>query len=181
MLSVLILLLLSWSFYIGYNRGLILQTFYCFGALVSLLFAHHGYKALAGKLALWVPYSNPAEGAATLFFKDINIFELDKVYYAGIAFFILSTVGYAVVRLVGVLVHLAPVDYFDGFEAKLASGLLAVMVSVLFLSMALTVLATIPMPFIQGRLHGSLLSRLLVEHCPFISSILRQLWVTAIL
>ncbi|KIS20441.1 membrane protein [Streptococcus equi subsp. zooepidemicus SzAM35] len=70
MLSVLILLLLSWSFYIGYNRGLILQTFYCFGALVSLLFAHHGYKALAGKLALWVPYSNPAEGAATLFFKD---------------------------------------------------------------------------------------------------------------
>ncbi|HEK9660952.1 TPA: CvpA family protein, partial [Streptococcus equi subsp. equi] len=55
MLSVLILLLLSWSFYIGYNRGLILQTFYCFGALVSLLFAHHGYKALAGKLALWVP------------------------------------------------------------------------------------------------------------------------------
>ncbi|WP_231217683.1 CvpA family protein [Streptococcus equi] len=106
---------------------------------------------------------------------------MDKVYYAGIAFFILSTVGYAVVRLAGVLVHLAPVDYFDGFEAKLASGLLAVMVSVLFLSMALTVLATIPMPFIQGRLHGSLLSRLLVEHCPFISSILRQLWVTAIL
>ena len=47
MLSVLIVLVLIWNVYIGYNRGIILQSFYTLGALVSLLVAHHFYVGLA--------------------------------------------------------------------------------------------------------------------------------------
>lgn len=87
MLSVLIVLVLIWNVYIGYNRGIILQSFYTLGALVSLLVAHHFYVGLAHKITLWIPYSNPVEGVATFFFKEVDLFDLSKVYYAGIAFF----------------------------------------------------------------------------------------------
>lgn len=68
------------------------------------------------------------------------------------------------VRLVGVLVHFFPIDYFDNQRAKVVSGILALLVSLLFVSMALSILATIPMPFIQNHLQASSLSRLLIEH-----------------
>lgn len=35
MLSILIFLLLLWHFYIGYNRGVLLQAFYFIGSLIS--------------------------------------------------------------------------------------------------------------------------------------------------
>lgn len=180
MLSVLIVLVLIWNVYIGYNRGIILQSFYTLGALVSLLVAHHFYVGLAHKITLWIPYSNPVEGVATFFFKEVDLFDLSKVYYAGIAFFALFLGTYAVVRLVGVLVHFFPIDYFDNQRAKVISGILALLVSLLFVSMALSILATIPMPFIQNHLQASSLSRLLIEHFPPFTTVIHKLWIQAI-
>ncbi|MGT2934500.1 CvpA family protein [Streptococcus castoreus] len=180
MLSLLILLVLIWNFYIGYSRGIILQSFYTLGALFSLLVASHFYRGLAHKITLWIPYSNPAEGASTLFFKTINIFDLNKVYYAGIAFFALFLLTYALVRLVGVLVHLFQIDSFESLWTKVFSGVLALLVSLLFLSMVLTILVTVPMPAIQQHLHASLFGRLLIEHFPPFTTMLQKLWVQAI-
>ncbi|TYL04498.1 CvpA family protein, partial [Streptococcus dysgalactiae] len=56
MLSLLIVLVLTWNFYIGYSRGIILQSFYVLGALLSLLVANRFYIGLAHKLTLWIPY-----------------------------------------------------------------------------------------------------------------------------
>ncbi|EHI70718.1 CvpA family protein [Streptococcus ictaluri] len=181
MISLLILLILVWNFYIGYNRGIILQSFYSIGALVSLLVANRFYKPLAHQLTLWVPYSNPAEGVSTYFFKDVNVFDLDKVYYAGVAFFAIFVASYGVVRLVGVLVHFFPIDYFEALSTKLVSGFLAVLVSIIFLNMMLTILGTIPMPLIQEHLQASKLVRFLIEGCPPMTGILRQLWVKAMI
>ena len=47
MLTFLILLILAWSFYIGYARGIILQSYYFLVALVALLIAGGSYKGLA--------------------------------------------------------------------------------------------------------------------------------------
>ncbi|EIQ82621.1 UNVERIFIED_CONTAM: CvpA family protein [Streptococcus canis] len=180
MLSLLIMLVLVWNVYIGYNRGIILQSFYTLGALFSLLVAHHFYVGLAHKITLWVPYSNPAEGATTFFFKGVDIFDLSKVYYAGIAFFALFLVTYALIRLIGVLVHLFPIDYFDNQWTKVISGGGALLVSLLFMSMVLSILATVPMPFIQNHLHASSLSRLLIEQLPPFTTVIHKLWVQAI-
>lgn len=69
MLSILIFLLLLWHFYIGYNRGVLLQAFYFIGSLISLLIASRYYDNWAHKIALWIPYSNPAEGVSIYFLK----------------------------------------------------------------------------------------------------------------
>ena len=63
MLTFLILLILAWSFYIGYARGIILQSYYFLVTLVALLIAGGSYKGLAKVLSLWVPFeSHPAIG-----------------------------------------------------------------------------------------------------------------------
>ena len=58
MISILILLILAWSFYIGYSRGVLLQAFYCFSCLLSLLIAAGSYKKLAAVFYLWISFAN---------------------------------------------------------------------------------------------------------------------------
>ena len=48
------------------------------------------------------------------------------------------------------------------------------------MSMVLSILATVPMPFIQNHLHASSLSRLLIEQLPPFTTVIHKLWVQAI-
>ncbi len=153
MLSLLIVLVLTWNFYIGYSRGIILQSFYVLGALLSSVF----------------------------FFKSVDIFVLDKVYYAGLAFFIIFLLGYALSRFLGIFVHFLLLDYFDNQWTKCLSGGLALLVSLLFLNMLLSIFATVPMPFLQHYLHSSFLARLVIEHLPPLTIIIQKLWIQAII
>ena len=79
MLSILLVLILIWHFYIGYSRGIILQTYYFIASIVSLVIASQFYQTLAEKITLWIPYSNASQGATVNFFTDVNIFDLDQV------------------------------------------------------------------------------------------------------
>ena len=56
MLTFLILLILAWSFYIGFARGIILQAYYFLVTILALLIAGASYKSLAKILSLWVPF-----------------------------------------------------------------------------------------------------------------------------
>ena len=67
MLTFLILLILAWSFYIGYARGIILQSYYFLVTLVALLIAGGSYKGLAKVLSLWVPFSESYSAIGELF------------------------------------------------------------------------------------------------------------------
>ena len=46
MFSIVILLILAWSFYIGYSRGIVLQGYYAAATMVSMLVAGTFYKSL---------------------------------------------------------------------------------------------------------------------------------------
>lgn len=181
MLSLLIMIVLIWNFYIGYSRGIILQSYYTLASLLSLVIASQFYKALADKITLWVPYSNAVEGAKISFFTNVNIFELDKVYYAGVAFTFLYIGAYLVFRFLGLFLHFAPIDNFDGQRLNLISGSLSVLVTLTFFSLIFTALATVPISPVQRLLTGSSLATFLINHLPILHSILKNLWVTNIL
>ena len=82
MISILLLLILAWSFYIGYRRGIVLQGFYLVATIVSAYFASKYYQSLGQKFNLLIPYANPQEGQGTFFFSSTQLFQLDKVFYA---------------------------------------------------------------------------------------------------
>ena len=72
MLSVLILLILAWHFYIGYSRGIILQAYYLVASIVSLVVASRFTKR-CGSLTLWIPFKSESR-ARVEFFSPMLIF-----------------------------------------------------------------------------------------------------------
>ena len=181
MITFLLLLILAWHFYIGYTRGIILQSFYFAGSIAGLVIASRFYKGLAQLITLWIPYSNPSEGAEVAFFTKVDLFDLSYVYYAGLAFLLIFVAVYLLVRLLGIFLHLAKIDRFDSVRTNCVSGALSVLVTLLFFSQLLSVLATIPIDFVQNLLSGSLLVRLLVGHFPIVSALIEHFWITNML
>lgn len=180
MIAIIFLVILAWQFYIGYARGLFLQLYYTVSALVAYLSASFYYKTLADALTLWVPYSSPSEDANMFFFQSVNVFELDRVFYAGVAFVTIYTLVYGLMRVLGLLMHLFERPLFDDRSYRLIAGALEVLLTLTFANMVLTVLATIPLPIIQNSLHGQLVLTSVI-HLPVFSHLLNYLWVTAIL
>ena len=181
MLSIFLVLILIWHFYIGYSRGIILQLYYFVASIASLVIASQFYQTLAEQIALWIPYSSASQGATVTFFTDVNIFNLDQVYYAGVAFTAIYVVVYLLFRFIGILVHLAPINHFDNVKMNCVSGVLAILVTLVFFNLSLTILATVPMAFVQQTLSGSFLTRAIIDYLPPLSSVIKSLWVTAIL
>ena len=173
MLSVFILLILAWHFYIGYSRGIILQAYYFVASIVSLVVASRFYQALSEEITLWIPYSNAGQGASMNFFTDVNIFDLDRVYYSGVV--------YALFRLLGIVVHLLPLHHFDNVKVNCVSGVLAILVTLISCNLLLTLLATVPMSMVQNLLSSSWLVRLIINDFQPLAGIIKSLWVTAIL
>ena len=179
-ISLVILLVLVWSFYIGYSRGLALQLFYSLSSLVALFVANLYYVKLAKLLSLWVPYSSANQDAVNHFFSQKQVFDLDKVFYAGLAFFLIFTATYWVCRLLGVLVHVFPLDAFKQAWSKPLAGLLAVWVAVLVLQMGLTLLSTLSIPQVQAHLQSNPLIALII-HFPLSRQLLENLWIHKII
>ena len=74
MISLLLLLVLAWGFYIGYRRGLLLQVYYLISAMASAFMAGQFYKVLGEQFHLLLPYANPQEGQGTFFFPSDQLF-----------------------------------------------------------------------------------------------------------
>ena len=55
MISLVILLILAWSFYIGYSRGIVLQAYYTVSAVISAIIAGQLYQSLGEQIKLLVP------------------------------------------------------------------------------------------------------------------------------
>lgn len=181
MISIVLLVVLAWSFYIGYSRGLLLQLYYTAAGLVSLVIAATHYQKLAAIFYLWIPFANATEGSSNYYFDSQYLFDLDQVFYAGLAFLLLVLVAYVVFRLIGIFVHLARFISPDTRLFNAISGGLSVLVTLVFLQMVLTIAATIPLATIQNLLKDSWLANGIIRYVPIMTSLLEKLWVTNIL
>ena len=67
MISILLLLVLAWGFYIGYRRGLVLQVYYFLVAVISAFIAGQFYKSLGDHFHLLVPLCQSSGRTGNLF------------------------------------------------------------------------------------------------------------------
>ncbi|MBM7642712.1 CvpA family protein [Streptococcus loxodontisalivarius] len=176
MISLLIILVLAWTFYLGYSRGIILQTYYSLASLISLALATANYKGLSKVLFMWIPYSNAAEGTTVNYYQNVNIFELDKVYYYGVAFFALYLLSYLVFRFLGILIHFFNLERFDSFVTHSIAGIMALLVASFSILMILMIFAAVPYVSLQNYLADDLLANAFIRHYPILSSYLNGLW-----
>ena len=181
MISLLLLLVLAWGFYIGYRRGLLLQVYYLISAMASAFMAGQFYKGLGEQFHLLLPYANPQEGQGTFFFPSDQLFQLDKVFYAGIGFLLAFTVFYCIGRFIGLFLNLVPTKLVDGKYFRIGAGVLSVGVTLFVLQMMLTILATVPLQIVQNSLENSFVARHIIQSIPFTTSLIKQLWVTKLI
>ena len=181
MISILLLLVLAWSFYIGYRRGILLQAYYLVATIVSAYFASSYYLSLGQKFNLLIPYANPQEGQGTFFFSSNQLFQLNKVFYAGIGFLLAFTVFYCIGRLLGLFLNLVPTKILEGKYYRIAAGVLSVGVTLFVLQMMLTILATVPLQIVQNSLENSFVARHIIQSIPITTGLIKQLWVTKII
>ena len=181
MISILLLLILAWSFYIGYRRGILLQAYYLVATIVSAYFASHYYLSLGQKFNLLIPYANPQEGQGTYFFPSNQLFQLDKVFYAGIGFLLAFTVFYCIGRLLGLFLNLVPTKILEGKYYRIGAGVLSVGVTLFVLQMMLTILATVPLQIVQNSLENSFVARHIIESIPITTGLIKHLWVIKII
>lgn len=180
MISGLLLILLSWQFFIGYRRGLPKQIYEVITLVTAFIIASSSYRSLADKLTLWVPYAQPTEELILPHFSAVNVFEMDSVFYAGLAFSALLGLVYGGFKLLAFLTDLFSFDHLDTFTYRLVAGGLSVLVTVVFWSVAFKLLATIPFAQVQGFLDKSFLIKAILN-LPVVSQLLYYFWVVRIL
>lgn len=181
MISVLLLLVLAWSFYIGYRRGLVLQIYYFVATVISALLAGNFYQSLGKQFDLLIPYASPQEGQGTFFFPSDQLFQLDKVFYAGIGYLLAFTVFYCIGRLIGLFFNLVPTKKLGGKYFRIGAGALSVGVTLFVLQMMLTILATVPLEIVQNSLENSPVAKHMIQSIPVTTDLIKQLWVTKLI
>lgn len=181
MLTLLILIILATSFYVGYRRGLKLQLVYGVGYLVSFLVAKNFYKPLGKKLDLWIPYPAPTPKTELVLFDKSLIFDLDKAFYAGFAFLVILFLGWLITRFVGMLCYGLTFRPLLNQGNDLAGGLVNVVMTLVGLTVFLTLIAMVPLEIIQNLFKKSMLAQFLVQSTPIISSWLYDWWITKVI
>lgn len=181
MISIVLLIVLAWSFYIGYSRGLVVQMYYAFASILALIIASGYYQNLAKFFYLWVPFANAMQGSSNHYFDSKYLFSLDKIFYAGLAFLVIYTLVYGLMRLIGIFVHLLNFANPDTRLTNLISGVISVVVTLISLQLGLTVLSAIPIATVQNLLQDSWMANSIIRYMPVMTDLLKDLWVTSIL
>lgn len=112
------------------------------------------------------------------FFASKYLFSLDEIFYAGLAFLVVYVLVYAIMRLIGIFVHLLNFINPDTRLTNGISGGLSVVVTLISLQLVLTVAATVPIATVQNYLQGSFVANAIIKYTPIMTSVLQQLWVT---
>lgn len=181
MIGTVFLLTLLGTFYSGSRRGIPLQLVYSAGFFLSFLFAQKMYVSWGRKIELIVPYLSVSPETKMVFFSQKEAFDLDKPYYAAVAFLFFLLVGLLLTKLVGLLASpLRFVSIIPQFD-WIVAGFLNVLIVYIWFFLCLKLLTLIPIDFIQDLFVIHQWLRNIVEKTPFFSNYIQQLWITNII
>ncbi|MDT2596004.1 CvpA family protein [Enterococcus dongliensis] len=181
MLTLIILFALLLSFYVGYRRGVAYQLVFSIGYLLSFIVARIFYQGLGSHLDLFVPYPSVTDESKMVYYSVEQAFNLDKSFYAGVAFVMILVAGWLVTHLIAIffknLLFKVAIPQYDG----LVAGILQVIICYVAIFLLLKLISFVPMALVQNQLAGSRLARFIIEHSLFLSSQFDNLWVTKII
>ncbi|MGE6628946.1 CvpA family protein [Bacillus sp. NPDC077027] len=174
MIDIIILFLLLMGTLVGLKRGFIIQFIKLVSFIVSILVASLFYKALAPQLT-WIPSPDFSGGQAPLAFISGN---LETAYYHTIAFIILFILTKILLVIIGgLLTTIASIPVIKQMN-KLLGGVLGFLETYLFVFILLFVAALLPVDTLQILMSKSILADVIVNHTPYLSSLVNELWTT---
>ncbi|MFC6175730.1 CvpA family protein [Companilactobacillus huachuanensis] len=180
MLSLLLILLLIYGFYIGARRGLAMEAFYAVGYALFFCLALVSFRGLGPKFEMIVPYPSANLGSEFAFFSTKVGMELDNAFYRAFAFIFICFIGWIIVRFVGL--YFKRLTYFPMYNDVnlLSGGIIGFVVTYITIFMVMLLLAMIPVPGIQHALQHSFVASSMIRSTPVLTAALSNLWIGAI-
>src|SRR5690625_2262669 len=179
MISLIILIILIFGFFMGLKRGFILQLIHLVGFVISFIVASLYFRKLSSHLALWIPY--PDLGDDKVWAVFLNSMPLENAFYNAIAFAIIFFATKIILQIIASMLDfvanlplLRPVN-------KLLGAVLGFLEVYFIAFIILFILALLPVETVQVKIKSSYLATLIVEHTPFLSKAVENLWFTDVL
>lgn len=176
-LTFLILLVLLWTFYTGWRRGIIGQIVYFIGYGLSFVVASQYYEVLGEKLQLWIPYPEAALNQNMLFYQANQVLNLDQSFYAAMGFMTIMAIGWLLTHFIGVFFRsrgqgiVSHLNRFIGAIVNMIFGYIGIF-------LILYVLTLLPVDSIQTQLAQSQLAQWMIENTPALSEWIYTWWIT---
>jgi uncharacterized membrane protein required for colicin V production len=175
MVDVVLLFILLTGFMIGLKRGFILQFIHMAGFLIAFIIAYMNYEKLVPTLRLWIPY--PSFGDPETVKMLFESAHLDEAYYRAMAFALLFFATKIVMQIIGsMLDFVAQLPLLRSIN-RWAGGALGFVEVYLLVFLLLYIGALIPIESWQAQLQNSLMAGAIVKHTPFLSDMLKHMWI----
>lgn len=175
MLDLVLIIILLFGILVGLKRGFILQFVHLTGFIISYIVAYQYFDDLAPKLKLWVPYPITSESPELL--ALLNGEDLEGAYYRAIAFVLLFIGTKIVMQIIGSMLDFVALLPILKQLNKWAGSILGFLESYLVLFIFLFIGALIPIVPLQQALDQSILADLIVNHTPYFSNKVNELWI----
>lgn len=177
-LTLILLVILIGGFFIGLRRGLVFQIVHLTGLVAAFVVAYLYFDTLAPKLRLWIPFPSGASDGTFSFFS--SALSLEDAYYNAIAFAMLFFATKILMHILGSMLDFLmelPILHMANRWLGGAFGFIEVYL-IVFLCLCLA--ALIPVDTIQHAVSNSVLAQAMVQHTPFISEQIKDLWTGGI-
>jgi uncharacterized membrane protein required for colicin V production len=175
MVNLAIIIILIFGFLVGLKRGFILQVIHLIGFIVAFVVAHMYYDELAPKLTLWIPY--PSFSTDSTFQLLLDNGNLELAYYRAISFVGIFFAAKIALQIIGnMLDFVANLPILKTLNVW-AGGFLGFIEVYLLLFIVLYIAALLPIDAVQNALGDSGLANMIVEHTPYFSSQIKELWI----
>lgn len=176
MVTLLIIVLLTFGLLMGLRRGFVMQVVHLIGFFVSFIIATIFYKKLASHLSLWIPYPELSSDSAWALF--LNTMPLENAFYNAIAFGIIFFLAKVILQTIGYMV-----DFIASFPVlrsinRLLGAVLGFVEMYIISFIGLFFLALLPISSIQDKINGSFLAKFIVLHTPILSKLTEFLFFT---
>lgn len=175
MLDFVLFIILLFGILVGLKRGFILQFVHLTGFIIAYIVAYQYFDDLAPKLKLWVPYPATSDGPAILSLLSGD--DLEAAYYRAVAFVILFIGTKIVMQIIGSMLDFVALLPILKQLNRWAGSILGLLESYLVLFILLFIAALIPMEQVQLALDQSALANLIVNHTPYFSDKVNELWI----
>ncbi|SFM31646.1 CvpA family protein [Salibacterium qingdaonense] len=177
MLSLLILLILVISFFVGLRRGFILQAIHLVSFFIALFVAFTFYHELAGYLRLWLPHPEISTDGDGIVQMMVASFDLEAVYYNGIAFILIFFAVKIILQIVGSMLDFVTKLPVLRMVNRWLGGILCFVETYLLLFILLMTAALMPIEMVQQAIDQSTMADMMINHTPFLSDWLKALWM----
>ncbi|MCF6092516.1 CvpA family protein [Microaerobacter geothermalis] len=172
--DLVIVLFLTGSLFMGFQRGFIRQSVQLAGFFLSLWIAYRFFPAISPVLKTWVPFPSIKENAFLDFVTDV--FQLETMFYNAIAFALLFFTARLVIRFLGNLLHfvfqvpvLATANRFLGL-------ILAGLESLFIIILVVNLITVLPFQGLREPVIDSQSGSLILKQTPYLTEELQKWW-----